>query len=618
MQRSLLSVAALAASAAVASAQCVAPAANQSFTNVPFISSTTFIGAPDPVYGANLYFDLAVNQTITLNGFFVNTYDAGGATGSSDVRGQIGELELWSIPGTALGQTAVGNGGTVPATPPGWTSHGRVQAVIQDLDQPTGGALPAPVVLAPGTYGFAVNYLQIIAGQTNAGDPVHPLYTNPNTSPVPLVNSDQFVTVSAVGSQGVAWTSGLLTRVINLQLDYTIQPNSAYYTKYGAGCYDRKQSFYESFQEPGAPGISSIDLASAQNGLDMFFLGDNYIVTNNAAPGLLVAPGSTVGAIHVNTGAPALSGSATQPWDDATSGPITIPFTFNYPGDGGVGSTVIDVSSNGIVYFETATRTFGFYDDYTGFLGTQPGIAGAWGDLEPADLSTFLGGQGDIWVDFDPLNQFVAITWDGCKEWQSTTNPNLNLNTIQIVLNNGGSVNIRYGAAGVNFTEAPVLVGFTPGNGAPDPGTGVTPRQAPDLSVASAGAGFLSGNGDAPAVISVGTRPAVGAPLTLTTTTVEPSVVANITVISAASLPGIDLSILGMGGCAAWVSLPELASLFQIGPPPYVWPALASIPAAFVGTNIYAQSVQFSISVPPFNAANMLVSDAVCMHFDLN
>jgi hypothetical protein len=94
----------------------------------------------------------------------------------------------------------------------------------------------------------------------------------------------------------------------------------------------------------------------------------------------------------------------------------------------------------------------------------------------------------------------------------------------------------------------------------------------------------------------------------------------NITLVSTGSLPGVDLSVIGMPGCSANVVLPEFASFTgPITAGSSSWPALASIPAAFAGVDLYAQSVQLATGVPlSFNPANLLVSDAVCIHFDLN
>ncbi|MGE3172312.1 MAG: hypothetical protein AB7O97_06770 [Planctomycetota bacterium] len=653
MQRTLLLHLAVAGSlAASLSAQCVAPAGTQALETL-FAGTTFYANTTPPDYGVSMdpgtaiRFDLHVDSPISISSIGVNLLNDGGTYATVPCPNLVGApngtMEVWisGPPDTVNNAALFTSNPYVHLPPPGvapiapWVQLTNPALHLNNLvfaapDTPSTGSFTGGLALGVGDYAVVVVLVpQGVAGPAGvaanpATDRIHPLFTNMNTIPGPDTYSDQFISISSPGVQSPAFVNGALQPTSatpympNLRLAYTLQnANVAYSTSYGVGCYDRKRSFYESFAAPGTPQNIDIDpagSAGAINGLDFFNIGSNYIVTSNAAPGLFVTPGSTGGALQLNTGVPALTTGA---WDDATSGAISIPFTFNYPGDGGVGTTVIDVSSNGICYFETATATFGFYDGYGGFLGNQAAIAAAWCDFEPADLNTFLGGTGDLWVDFDALNQWVAVTWSGVQVWNEPTN----ISTVQLVLFNGGGVSIRYGATGVNFSNAPVLVGFTPGNGAPDPGTGATPRQAPDLSVASAGAGFLSGDGAAPSAISLGNRPQIGQSLIINTDNCDPATAANITVISGASLPGIDLSILGMGGCNANVALPELMSIFQFGTgPSFSWnvTGAGTIPGSVVGAQLYAQSVQFNLSVPAYNAAGLLVSDAVCFKIDAN
>lgn len=623
MHPTLLSCAAGLALAAAATAQCVAPTGTQTLTTT--FDGTTYLGSVNATFGSNLFFDLTCNTTITIHALAVDLFDDGTVPTMPILTGQTADVSVWAItaPGsTYVGQHAVGVGGAsaFPPAPPGWTWMSSGVATIAASDAPSTVVLASPITFAPGTYAMAINHLFVQAGQPNAGAAIHPLYTNPAIAPTSTVLGDQYVSLRLGSAQGQAWTGGLATpRIANVQLDYTLGANVAYSTPYGAGCYDRKRSFYESWAAPGSPVVGQLDIdpvgsAGAQNGFDMLNLGDSYFVTANSAPGLVVTPGSSARAVRLNAQEPALSGSTAQPWDDALAAPITLPFRFAYPGSA-TGTNVISVSSNGIVYFATGTSTFGFYDDYAGFVGNQPGIAAAWCDFDPADLRTLLGGQGDIWYDSDG-STYVAITWSNCRIWSEPAN----LSTVQLVLLPGGGAQVRYGASGVRFGDVPVLVGFTSGNAATDPGSGATPRRFPDLSIASTGGGFVSGDGAIAARVRIAGRPRVGAPFTIQTTNCEPSVLLNITLVSSASLPGIDLSVVGMTGCAAHVALPEIAAFAS----PLVagatsWPALASIPAAFAGVDLFVQSLQLASGSPvSFNPANLLVSDALCVHFDVN
>ncbi len=607
--------------AAAASAQCVPPVGTQSL--VTTFAGTTYLGTVDATFGSNVYFDLSCNTTITVQSLAINLLDDGLNVVSPNLVGQTADLAVFGVmtsPSSYVGQTAPGLGGATafPPSPANWTLLSMGAVTVRPGDEPSPVALAQPIVLAPGSYAIALNHLFVRAGQPDAGAPIHPLYTNPAILPTPTAIGDQFVTLGLGAAQSAAWTGGLASpRIANVRIDYTVGGGVAYSSPYGVGCYDRKQSFYESWAAPGAPLVANLDVdpvgsGGAQNGFDLFFLGDRYLAVGNAATGLVVTPGSSVGARRLNASAPSLSSSALQPWDDATSGPIALPFPLPYPGNP-AGTNVIDVGSNGIVRFAAATSTLGFYGDFGGFLAGPPGIAAAWCDFEPADLLTSLGGAGDVWYDTDGIG-YVAVTWSGVQAWNEPTN----LSTAQLVLRSNGDAQIRYGAAGVRFSSSPVLVGFTPGDGAADPGEGPAPRQAPDLSVVMAGGGFVSGDDASPAALRVVNRPIVGNALVLATTGSDPSCVLNATWISSGSLPGLDLGFVGMPGCSAYLSLPGLASsLVPLVGGAASWTATPSIPSTLAGLDLFAQSVQVATGVPvSYNPANLLVANAVCIHFD--
>lgn len=641
MHKTLLSLATVAAAAAQLSAQCVAPTGQQSIQTTYF--GTTFYActtAPnycvslDP--GVAIRCDLTVSGNINLTQVGTNFLNDGGTYAGIVVPNLVGApngtCEVWIAPNdTVLNATLFTNNPYthIPSVPPiaPWQLLSNQATHVSNLvyaapDTPSLATFNPPLALTPGNY--AVVFVFVPRGVATippgtgtpanpATDRMHPLFTNMNTQPTPTTFADGFISLTNIGVQSPAFANGALSPssatpyMPNLTVNYTVGAGAAYQTAYGSGCYDRKQAFYESW----ADGASmDIDGQAGINGLDMFFIGTNYIVTTNAAPGLAVNPGSSTGAVQINTQTPALTTGA---WDDALAAPITMPFFFPYPTNP-TGSNTLQISSNGIVYFETGTATFGFYNGYGGFLANRPGIAAGWSDFEPADLATFGGGAGNIWYDTDGAT-YAAVTWQNVQIW----NQPANLNTVQVVLQAGGGVQIRYGAGGMNAAAGtPILVGFTPGNGATDPGTGATPRRFPDFSVAASGGGYVSGDGAAPAVISLANRPKVGSALQIDTNNIDASGLINITLVSAASLPGIDLGVVGMPGCGAFINLPELASNFGVvAGGSASWPALASIPAAFAGVDLYAQSVQLCTGVPnSFNPANILASNAVCIHFD--
>ena len=641
MQKTLLSLAAVAAVAAQLSAQCVAPTGTQTLETT-FNGTTFYANTTAPLYGVSVdpgvavRCDMAVSGNINLTSVGTNFLNDGGTYAGIVVPNLVGSpngtCEVWVVPNdTVLNATLFTNNLYThnPSVPPiaPWQLLSSQATHVSNLvfaapDTPSTATFNPPLALTPGNYAVVFVFVPkgvatIPAGGGVAANPatdrMHPLFTNMTTQPTPSTFADGFITLSNIGVISPAFANGALSPASatpympNLSVGYSVGAGAAYQTPYGVGCYDRKQSFYESWT---GGTTMDIDGQAGINGLDMFNIGTNYIVTANATPGLVVNPGTSLGAVQINTQTPA---ATTGAWDDALATPITMPFAFPYPTNP-VGSNTLQISSNGIVYFQTSTATFGFYDGYGGFLAGRPGIAAGWSDFEPADLATFGGGAGNIWYDTDGAT-YAAVTWQNVQIWNQPTN----LNTVQIVLQAGGGVQIRYGAGGMNATTGtPILVGFTPGNGAVDPGTGATPRAYPDFSVAASGGGYVSGDGAAPAVVSLTGRPKVGSALQIDTNNIDATGLINITLISAASLPGIDLAIVGMPGCGAYINLPELASSFGlVAGGSASWPALASIPAAFAGVDLYAQSIQLCTGVPTsFNSANILSSNAVCIHFD--
>lgn len=639
MHKTLLSLAAFAAATASMAAQCVPPAGTQTLETAYF-GTTFYANTTPPNYGVSMdpgtaiRFDLAVGANINLTQVGANFLNDGGTYATVPCPNLVGApngtCEVWVVPNDTVNNATLFTSNPYthnPSVPPiaPWQLRSNQATHLSNLvfaapDTPSLATFNPPLALTPGNYAVVLVFVPrgvatLPPGTGTAANPatdrIHPLFTNMNTFPTPTTFTDGFITISNPGVQSPAFVNGVLgptsatPYMPNFQLGYTLGANVAYSTQYGVGCYDRKQAFYESWTN----GTMDIDAQAGVNGLDMFNIGNNYIVSLNNTPGLVVTPGSSIGAVQINAQNPLITTGA---WDDALATPITMPFAFPYPSNP-AGSNTLQISSNGIVYFQSATNTFGFYDGYAGFLANRPGIAAAWTDFEPADLATFGGGAGDIWYDTDNAS-YVAVTWNNCRVWNEPTN----LNTVQLVLSVGGGVQIRYGAGGINSTNAPVLVGFTPGNGAADPGTGATPRRFPDFSVAAGGGGYVSGDGAAPAVISLANRPATGQPLTINTSNIDPSGLINITLISTGSLPGIDLGVIGMPGCGAYITLPEVASsLGIVGGGSASWPALASIPGSFAGVNLYAQSAQLATGFPvSFNSANILVSNAVCIHFD--
>lgn len=381
-----------------AQSPCVSPASTpQTFRTL--FDGTTYLGTPSVTDGANLYFDLTLTAPVTISRIGVNLLDDGSITTLPNLVGQTTYLVVWTTPTSAVGQVA---------NPTVWNQVGIGNLTVAASDAPSYatfdglGSATQPFTLPAGSYGIALQHIPIGATlppnpfvpATNGGTPIHPLYTNPAVLTTPLTFRDQFLAFNAagLGAQASPFSSGIAQpRVGNLEIEYTVAPNTAYSTAYGTGCYDRKASFYENFPAPG-----SIDLTA---NLTMLNLGPNYQVIPGV--GSFVPPVSA----SLTLNPPAQTGTTAAPWDDAHSGPIALPASWGagFPYPGGVTNS-IDVGSNGYVFLQPGTSTLAFYGATTGLLNDAPRLCAAWGDWDPS-----VGGS--IHYDVAPGDAYVTITW---------------------------------------------------------------------------------------------------------------------------------------------------------------------------------------------------------------
>jgi hypothetical protein len=147
--------------------------------------------------------------------------------------------------------------------------------------------------------------------------------------------------------------------------------------------------------------------------------------------------------------------------DDAVSPPQPLGFQFPFAG---ANYDSVCVSSNGFLYlFDTTgalpapTASLCCNGVVSTLLGsTSPMICGAWQDLNPS-----IGGT----VNFNATTNRALITWLGVPEYGNASSAL----TFQIVLHSSGAIDMVFDAGIVNATHT-VLTGWSPGNGALDPG----------------------------------------------------------------------------------------------------------------------------------------------------
>ncbi len=137
----------------------------------------------------------------------------------------------------------------------------------------------------------------------------------------------------------------------------------------------------------------------------------------------------------------------------------SLPLQFNFPirGLAGVTTNAIDVTSNGVVYLEAgiATSSRCCHGSVTTFLSTVANISVWWHDLNVSH-------GGDVL--FNSLPNKAIVTWMGVPEHYDQPS-----NTVQLQMFPDGSFQIAFEEITQPGSHS-VLVGFTPGNGAADPG----------------------------------------------------------------------------------------------------------------------------------------------------
>jgi hypothetical protein len=155
-------------------------------------------------------------------------------------------------------------------------------------------------------------------------------------------------------------------------------------------------------------------------------------------------------------------------------------------------------------------------------------------------------------------------------------------------------------------TGGDALVGWTPGNGASDPGNGNLSAMIP------AGATLCPGSNNVqPISLAANLRPILGTTVTLTTSNLPAGTgLAALQIAASFPNPAIDLTAIGMAGCFAYID-PATSQTFQaVLAPASSWPVAIAIPnnPAFVAVAIGWQSLAFA---PNTTAAGIVSSNGL-------
>jgi hypothetical protein len=242
---------------------------------------------------------------------------------------------------------------------------------------------------------------------------------------------------------------------------------------------------------------------------------------------------------------------------------------------GGV-TSVLGVCSNGYLWLGNDLNAD--YSPSVASLLTNPTarLAPFWADLLP-------DAAHDVFYDIDPSGNAVYVTYDNVPTFEIGGSV-----ALQVAIANTGVIEYRFGAiAGAPTTE--VLTGFSPGNGAMDPGTR-------DLS---AFASFATSAPEMPPLTLTANPPRIGRSVTHTISNIPPAALLSARMLGIVPRPGLDLGSLGAPGCALWIDNQSAASTLMLGGPTAT--ATVQIPneLSLLGVTVIAQGLSL---VPGINA----------------
>jgi hypothetical protein len=186
----------------------------------------------------------------------------------------------------------------------------------------------------------------------------------------------------------------------------------------------------------------------------------------------------------------------------------------------------------------------------------------------------------------------VTITWNNV--WQyGTTTPS----RFQVVLRQTGEIEIRYGT--VRNTDAPCIVGFSPGNG----NFGQDGTDVDFSTITTLRSGFSR-----PLTLAVPQRPVLGATMSLTTSAIPANAMFTSNLLSLTQYdPAIDLATYGAPGCNQYCGTEAADLVLGTGTQTR---ALGPVPLdpVWIGLEIFSQSASL---VPGVNALQILTSNGV-------
>jgi hypothetical protein len=496
-------------------------------------AATTWLASTD---GA-VYFDLQINRALELKQIDCDLVRAAGAQG---------EIDVWVRPATWSGHVA----GPVPATGDwAFASSGPVRAAA--LDQPSVCELQRPVALAPGRYGIALHHRGVA-----------PAYTIHLLGSQTFANTD--LALIAGGSSTLCFGGATFaTRVWNGSLHYSLLAAArpiATAEPFGEGCYAARASFYEAF----GPGASGLD-------------GQTLVLVPNAAGGYDVL--RTAGTLPMDT-----AGSVDLGLARAGFAVQALPFALPFPGGS---TTSVVVAASGQLALDDQFLPVSYeLPSAAALLAGPPRLCALWRDLAPTPAA-------NVHELVDAAAQTVEFVWAGVPVQGAPASTN----TFAVRLHGSGVVELSWQSTAPATVGGPLLVGWSPGNHAIDPGS-------VDLSAA---APFATARDATGLLLDAVQRPIPGGRLDVTTHGEPPGALPGAVVLAFGALAQpLDLASLGAPGCRQYLANPAVVIPFALCPAT----TALRVPAgtAWLGAGFAAQAVALA---PGANALGAVTSNGL-------
>lgn len=509
-----------------AAALCVGVANAQS----PLVVANTPNNQGNP--GGGLYFDLTVQQTLTITelNFGIGANNAAGTScavniwlGPQTYEGNVTDPSLWVLVGTTAPYSKVSAAGAYE--------------VSSGCTVSPAGSNTAPVTLAPGSYGISLQAVGFIHGYTNGTGCTG---TQPPGSCSNATWSNSHLQLRGGQAQNAFLSGGVFSpRIFAGEIHYTLGGTPLSFAareSYGEGCYANYQSWYEYWPNPG-----SIDFANSSLLMAYDSANNRYNVSLGTTPvdtASLVNPPLN----HLADGEVLISSTSANPATQLIQ-PII------YASDGGQGVALdVNMNADGFVTLQGE-----FPGLWTG-ASIVPDIFATIAPLAstptqvPASVGTFKffdpSLAGSTHFDYNAATGENLFTWQGVPDNGAAAA----LNTFQISINANGDIEMRWGAMSIAGGGGnPEVVGYFVGDNALDPGS---------IDFTAAAPFSTSATDSDPLLLSAATNPILGTTVNLTTSQQTPNPGVGITFVTTVALvPGVDLGIIGAPGCFAHVDI---------------------------------------------------------------